>query len=187
MDVPSPTARPAAPPGPIVVAVSGPEHIHRHFGPIRLAKEAEQDMDTLRRADRTLKDAPQTRQRTLFYDHLIARLEGMKRQTAFFIDPEKLGPDQLDCLVRDYRGLAIETQHAIKSRDPLQGGDACYREITPYKEVGREQGNSAFGRARNQERQKRSETASRQGVRHPVLGVRLAVQGVPGFHDLPES
>ena len=187
MDTPSPAARPAAPPAPIVVAVRGPEHAHRHFRPIGLAQEAKQNGHTLRGADRALKDATQAGQGTLFYDHLIARLEGMRRQTPLFVDPAKFGLDQLDRLIRDYGRLAIEAQNMIEPRNPLQSGNARAREVAPYKKVGRKQRNSAFVRARNQKRQKCGETASRQGLRHPVLGVRLGVQGVPGFHDLPES
>jgi hypothetical protein len=122
-------------------------------------------MDALRWADWALEDATQAGQGAFFYDDFVARLEGMARQTAFVLDPAKLSLDHFDCLVRDDRGVAIETQNATEPRDPLQGGDAGRREIAAHKKVGREERNRALGRARIEERQKRREAAAGQGLR----------------------
>jgi len=124
-------------------------------------------VDALRWANRALEDATQASQGAFLYDHFVARLEGMKRQTALVLDPAKLGPDHLDCLVWDDRRLAIEAQNAKEPGDPLQGGDAFRREIALHKKVGRKERNSALIRARIEERQKRRETAAGQGLRHP--------------------
>lgn len=128
-----------------------PEQASRHFRPVRLTQEAKQDVDALRRAHRTLKDAAQSGQWAFVYYHLIARLEGMQRQTALFLDPPKLGPDHLDCLIWDDRWLALEAQDTTESGNPFQGGDASCLKIALHKEVGGEQRNRTLGRARNQE------------------------------------
>jgi hypothetical protein len=130
-------------------------------------------------------DTSQASKRAFLHDDFVSRPEEMARQTALFLDPGKLGPDHLDCLIRDNCGFALEAQHAIESRDPLQGGDAGRREIASYKKVGRKQRSRTPGWARHKKRQKRRETASCKDARHSQLGVRFGVQRVPGFHDLP--